>query len=368
MVLNFILLAVIAIVTLGYYYVRRQFNYWAVRGVPFITPEFPMGNIKGVGTKMSMGERWVKCYNEMKGKGPIGGIFFLTSPAVMALDLDLLRNVFVKDNQHFYDRGMYVNERDDPLSAHLFNLEGARWKAMRTKLSPTFTSGKMKMMYPTMMSVVKQFQEHLEEQTKGKEVELELKELLASFTTDIIGNTAFGIECNSIKDPNNEFRRKGKRAFENPPSHFLKMIFILSFQNLARKLRMQFTISGVTDFFMNLLRDTVKYREENDVHRNDFLSLLMQIMKTGKLEGESAELGKITFNELAAQVFVFFIAGFETSSSTMTFAFYELATNLDIQQKAREHVEEVLSRHNGEMTYDAVLELTYIDQIIQGQY
>lgn len=367
MAFNFILLAVIAIVSLGFYYVKRQFNFFKVRGLPYVQPEFPMGNLKGVATKHSMGQLWERCYNELKTKGsPIGGVYFMTAPAFMALDLDLLRHIFVKDFQHFYDRGMYVNEKDDPLSAHLFNLEGKRWRNLRAKLSPTFTSGKMKMMFPTMISVVDEFQKHLEAEAKGSEVEVELRELLARFTTDIIGNTAFGVECNSLKDPNSEFRAKGKLVFENSPIRMIKMVFMLNFQDIARKLGMMFTVPGITDFFMNLLRDTVKYREENNVQRNDFLSLLIQIMKTGKLEGESEELGKMTFNELAAQVFLFFIAGFETSSSTMTFAFYELAVNQDVQDKARQEVEEVLSRHDGKWTYEAAMELTYIDQVING--
>lgn len=365
MALNFFVFAVITILTLGFYYVRRQFSYWKVRGVPFVKPEFPLGNLKGVSTTRSLAEIWTDAYKELKPQGPIGGVFFTTSPSAMVTDLDLLRNVFVKDFQHFYDRGMYVNEKDDPLSAHLFNLEGARWKNLRAKLTPTFTSGKMKMMFPTMLNVVEQFHDHLESQTNGKETELELKELLAQFTTDVIGNTAFGVECNSMKDPNSEFRRQGKRVFDNNLPRMMKMIFILNFQELARKMGLRFTISGVTEFFMNLLRDTVKYREENNVHRNDFLSLLMQIMNTGKLEGETKEIGKMTFNELAAQVFLFFIAGFETSSSTMTFAFYELAVNQDVQDKAREQIEEVLEKHNGEFTYEAAMELTYVDQIIQ---
>lgn len=367
MALNIVILFVIAILTLGYYYVRRQFNYWKVRGVPHLKPEFPMGNLSGVSTKYPMAEIWERHYRELKGKGPIGGIFFLTAPAAMALDLDLLKNVFVKDFQHFYDRGMYVNEKNDPLSAHLFNLEGPKWRSLRAKLSPTFTSGKMKMMHPTIMATAFQFEDHLVQLAGGKTTEVELKELLAEFTTDVIGSAAFGIECNSMKNPNSEFRLNGKKVFENTPLRMLKMIFLLNFQKIGNFLGMRFTADGVTDFFMGLLRETVKYREDNNVHRNDFLSLVMQIKNQGRLEGEKEDLGKISFNEMAAQVFLFFIAGFETSSSTMTFAFYELSLNQEIQERARKEVAEVLKRHNGEWSYEAALELTYIDQIINGE-
>lgn len=367
MALNIVILFVIAILTLGYYYVRRQFNYWKVRGVPHLKPEFPMGNLSGVSTKYPMAEIWERHYRELKGKGPIGGIFFLTAPAAMALDLDLLKNVFVKDFQHFYDRGMYVNEKNDPLSAHLFNLEGPKWRSLRAKLSPTFTSGKMKMMHPTIMATAFQFEDHLVQLAGGKTTEVELKELLAEFTTDVIGSAAFGIECNSMKNPNSEFRLNGKKVFENTPLRMLKIIFLLNFQKIGNFLGMRFTADGVTDFFMGLLRETVKYREDNNVHRNDFLSLVMQIKNQGRLEGEKEDLGKISFNEMAAQVFLFFIAGFETSSSTMTFAFYELSLNQEIQERARKEVAEVLKRHNGEWSYEAALELTYIDQIINGE-
>ncbi|KAJ8922485.1 hypothetical protein NQ315_007513, partial [Exocentrus adspersus] len=71
----------------------------------------------------------------------------------------------------------------------------------------------------------------------------------------------------------------------------------------------------------------------------------------------------LTFNEIAAQCYVFFIAGFETSSTTMTFAIYELAINQDIQDKVRQEVNEVLARHDNKFTYDAMNEMTYLEKV-----
>lgn len=368
MALSFIIFCVLIVIVLLFYYVQRKYKYWADRGAPFVKPKFPLGSMQGVGTKITVAEMMQNCYNDLKGQGgPLGGVYFFTEPVALVVDMDLLRSVFVKDFQYFHDRGMYVNERDDPLSAHLFSLAGEQWKRLRAQLSPTFTSGKMKMMHPTILQVADQFKEHLVDLTKSGETELELKDLLSRFTTDVIGNVAFGIECNCMKDPQSEFRRIGKKIFEYSQMAMFRDIFVSSFPNLAKRLHMTTNKPEVTSFFLKLLGDTVKYREENNVQRNDFMSLLLQIKNTGKLEGEKEVLGKMTFNELAAQVFLFFIAGFETSSSTMTFAFYELALHQEIQEEARNEIREVMKRHDGQLNYDAAMELHYVDRIIQGE-
>jgi cytochrome P450 family 9 len=43
---------------------------------------------------------------------------------------------------------------------------------------------------------------------------LELKELFTKYTNDVIATAAFGIQCNTLENPNNEFYKMGK-VFSN---------------------------------------------------------------------------------------------------------------------------------------------------------
>jgi len=72
-------------------------------------------------------------------------------------------------------------------------------------------------------------------------------------------------------------------------------------------------------------------------------------------------------NCLAAQAFVFFIAGFETSSTTMTFCLYELAISPDIQEVLRNEIDTVLEKHDGNISYEAIQEMTYLDKVVAGE-
>lgn len=67
-----------------------------------------------------------------------------------------------------------------------------------------------------------------------------------------------------------------------------------------------------------------------------------------------------------AQAITFFGDGFETSSAALSFSLYALATNPDVQERVREEVESVLKRHGGELTFDGIQEMTYLDIVLSG--
>uniref|UniRef100_A0A182NFD9 Cytochrome P450 n=1 Tax=Anopheles dirus TaxID=7168 RepID=A0A182NFD9_9DIPT len=356
--INLIVLVLLAAV----YWVRQRLSYWKQRGVPYVEPSFPQGNLAGVGKKHHMSQILQNCYKQLKGTGgPYGGIFFFINPVALLTDPELIKTVLVKDFPFFHDRNLYHNDRDDPLSRHLVAMEGTKWRNLRAKLTPTFTSGKMKMMFSTVTAVADEFGKCMTQEIAGKPM-VEMKDLLARFTTDVIGSVAFGLECNSLKDPNATFRVMGRKVFQSSPYRALKVFLAAQFPQIARTLHVKLTPPDISDFFMGVVKDTIQYRTQNDVQRNDFMTLLMKVMKDQVEHGASGQ-EMLTMDDIAAQAFVFFLAGFETSSTTMSFCLYELALHQDLQERARQNIEEVLKKHDS-ISYEAIHEMKYIEMCI----
>lgn len=120
------------------------------------------------------------------------------------------------------------------------------------------------------------------------------------------------------------------------------------------------------------MRDVVSYREKTALRRNDFLQILIDMKNSIRIEDQDETMFKdkkytLTIEEIIAQSFIFFIAGFDTSSSAMQFSLYELARNEKLQEKARKEIDELFEKTGGKMTYEGVMELKYLSQVIDGK-
>jgi len=68
-----------------------------------------------------------------------------------------------------------------------------------------------------------------------------------------------------------------------------------------------------------------------------------------------------------AQALTFLTAGYETSGSTLSFALYEIALHPEIQQSVRAEILQVLSEHDGKLTYDGMQGMSYLDRVVSGE-
>lgn len=62
---------------------------------------------------------------------------------------------------------------------------------------------------------------------------------------------------------------------------------------------------------------------------------------------------------------IFFLAGFETTATVMTFLAYEVCVNPDVQQKLYEEIVEIESNLNGKrINYETLQKMKYLDQVV----
>jgi cytochrome P450 family 6 len=269
-----------------YAYFKLSFTYWKKRNVPYVTPNFPFGNFTDVlFIKKSFGHLYEDLYKKLDGQ-KYGGIYAFTKPMFIFRDPDIIKNILVKEFTSFHDRGLCNDEEIDPLIGHLFFLPGNRWRNLRVKLTPTFTSGKMKMMFQTLVDCGHELVSILEKSANNGEI-IEIKDILARYSTDIISSCAFGIQCNCLKNPDAEFRQWGRKIFALSIRNVVTGFLLQLYPRVLSVLRLDPIDPKVSKYFRKMSEDTVNYRERNNITRNDFIHQLIQIKHKVNLEDEN---------------------------------------------------------------------------------
>lgn len=219
----------------------------------------------------------------------------------------------------------------------------------------------MKMMFQTLLDCGVNLDNAIQ-LTLHKSEPLDMKDFLRCFTMDVIGSCAFGLDCNSFENPNSDFIANGKRAIKATRFEMLQRFFLFNFPNFSRNVGMKMVPESVSKFYLDIVRQTIELREKSKSSRKDFIQILIDLKNKARDSGSA-----LTFEEIAAQAFVFFIAGFETSSTTMTFCLFELAQNQEVQRKVRDELNIVLEKYGGNLTYEALHEMKYMEMAIDGK-
>ncbi|XP_025603007.2 probable cytochrome P450 6a13 [Athalia rosae] len=342
-----------------WYYLGATYGFWKNLGVPGPEPLKLYGNFKDITLGRAAFGPALKEMCDPYPEAAMVGIYARRTPILLLRDPELIKDVLIKDFSTFSERGTPVNEKLEPLSVHLFNLESKRWRFLRPKLSPAFTSGKMRHMFSLILECANYFEEYLN-RLADKGEPIDCREITAKFTTDVIGSCAFGLQMNSLADEDSEFRKMGRKVFQFDRRSRILMTIRNAAPWLYQLLGKPVLPKEVTEFFVSTVKQTMDYRRENNVKRGDLIDMLMEIKDSP--EKSDCEL---TDNLITAQAFVFFVAGFETSSTTISHALYELSQRQDLQDKLRKEINESLKSNNGNISYESIKDMKYLHMVFQ---
>lgn len=360
------------LVASAYWYVKKSFSYWKQKGVPYIEPSFPFGNFSNLYLgKEHFGDVVAGLYNLSSER--FVGVYTSLRPILLIRDPALIKDMAIKNFHHFDQRTVTGNAEADPMANNILLQNGEKWKHMRAQLSPAFSSGKLKGMFSIIVDCGKSLDEYINT-FADTDNEVEIRDVFARFSTNVIASVAFGIDINCIKNPDNEFRKYGQRIFKPTLANILRVNINIWSPKLSKMLGLRFVDKEIGDFMIETVRQNMEYREKNNISRKDIFQLLMQLRNTGQIqEGDDwsakaqSDKKSLTLEEMAAQAFVFYGGGFESSSSAMSFLMYELAKHPDEQQKAYEDIVNVLQQHNGQLTYDSMADMKYVNACLDGE-
>ncbi|XP_071444833.1 cytochrome P450 9e2-like [Hetaerina americana] len=395
---RFILSLAAVLIGLLYIYTTKNFDYWKKRGIPEVKirpiPFFGHTWKVMLGLK-SFNEGFSDVYNSL-GDEPYGGFMQSINPAIMIKDPELIKHILVKDSIIFLERAFHTNEENDPLNGKgLFNLRGRKWKEMRTRISPTFTSGRMKAMLPLILNCGDEMTNFLKNRIEKGEDIVEIKDLTSGYTMAVIAACAFGINLDSVRNPeSSEFRRMGKLLFKPTWKRSIMLMFFFIAPKIMEVLGIRFTMDETAVFFRRFVKNLVEAREKaldeeerlgvKTKHLGDFIHHLVLIKRGGlsflkderdenegepqlDFEGDQSSLSTIDLDDITAQVMAFFSAGFEASSALLSFAMYELSSSENgkrLQKELREEIRNVMKECGGKITYDGIKKMHLLDRIL----
>ncbi|CAK1548816.1 unnamed protein product [Leptosia nina] len=366
------LLVVAFLLIAFYYYGTRNFDYWKKRGIKYDEPIIFFGsNLTHIIKRHSLSERFAELHNRFPNEKFVG-YFESNNPALLIRDPDMIKAVLVTDFKHFYRRGVSPHTNDiEPLMKNLFTVDGDAWKLLRQRMTSAFSSAKLKAMFPLIVERTEKLIKIVDQIAETGE-EVDVRNLMARYTTDFIGACGFGIDSKTLDDDNNDFRQLGRRIFTITKRDIVVNVLKRTFPNVDLFRYLHFFPEEVERKNLSLVQQIMSQRNYKPSGRNDFVDMMLELKQKGKMVGESIEKRnpdgspKIIELELddvliAAQVFVFFAAGFETSSSSSSFLLHLLAFHPEEQELVQKEIDEVIARYDGKLCYDAVKDMKYLE-------
>ncbi|KAF5300647.1 hypothetical protein FQA39_LY11108 [Lamprigera yunnana] len=374
----FVLLALL-FATIIYKALVEPLQYWKKLSIPY-APGWPIfGSMwKSMLGKRAMAHIHQDYYNKFYNHRYFG-FYFFNSPSLFIRDAELAKQIFTKNFESFSDHRVFLPESADPFwNKVLFARKGKDWNNFRKMVSPMFSQSKMKHMFSFITECLERLIKNFPE---DRTTVVEMGDVINKFTTDFTINCIFGLECDSYKNPENDFYQTSRKSFTLTTLKSLKFFGASLSPTLATMFKITLFDEPSKYFFKNVIDNTLRYREKHGIIRNDLLHLLKEAQR-GRLKYESEDRkadiefsvpkeiiedctgsSEISDDDIMVQILGFVLTNFDTVTTLISNMVYELAINPDIQNRLINEIDETWEKYDGNITYEHLLNMKYLDMV-----
>lgn len=278
-----------------------------------------------------------------------GKIFILT------WNPDFVKDVFVKPNQQVWNKldQVFSESFSEIIGDSVVQVEGLKWKKQRQILNPSFKYSHLNNLIPGFHTIATTLCHQLDIECKNNQFEPYY--WMSRATVDALGKCGFGMDFDALHGKISEIYC----AYEGILKIFTNPLFLIKgFSKLPIKSNKEFKKS-MNDFkkwsIITIEKQLKKMEDPNRSHEPNLLDAM--------IESHFAENSQLTEKELLNNIFIFFLAGHETTSGTLTFVLESLARHHDIQEKCRDEIKSLFQW--GEIpTPEKLKKLHYLNLVI----
>ncbi|XP_039216204.1 cytochrome P450 3A24-like [Crotalus tigris] len=306
-----------------------------------------------------------KCFEKY---GKIWGLFDGRQPVMAILDPALIKTIMVKE---FYT--YFTNRRDFGLNGNLDTalsiVVDEQWKRIRSALSPTFTSGRLKEMMPIINHYNEILEKNLQKKVESDEA-IDMKLIFSAYSLDVVTSTSFSVNIDSLNHPNDPIVVHMKKFLRftllNPV--LMLAVFFPFLIPVLNKLNLSIFPKSSLDYFHGVVKKIKEDRQKgNHTNRVDFLRLMMDSQAAANTSGEANSEKALTDTEILAQSVIFIFGGYETTGTALSFMSYCLAMYPDVQEKLYQEINETFP-NQAPPTYEGIQQMEYLDMVVNETF
>uniref|UniRef100_A0A8D8L686 unspecific monooxygenase n=1 Tax=Culex pipiens TaxID=7175 RepID=A0A8D8L686_CULPI len=189
-----------------------------------------------------------------------------------------------------------------------------------------------------------------------------MKDIFGAYSMDVITSTAFGVNVDSLNNPRDPFVQYARKLlrFDFLDPFILSIILFPFLSPFFEVLDITlFPRSSVKFFTQSVKRMKESRLKDQQMRRVDLLQLMINSQNSKETDAHKA----LSDQELVAQSIIFIFAGYETTSSSLSFLAYILATHPDVQQKLQEEIDATFPS-KALPSYDALAQMEYLDMVV----